>query len=544
MKRLAFTAVVCLMVGGCGMPEGPQAGPAERAPVWALDPGMPGPNQPPAGRSLFDHAIASDQTSNRLPASFDALVRQIERRLGCTAPCSHQVLIPLGRALQRTAAAPDFFASPRVVVAFTGEGSGKPFAKDRLYLGFQPRAGVIEVISYNDVAARFEFQLVKDFRPGATPRVTYAERTLCVACHQNHGPIFSRQVWDETNANPRIAAALSGGSPVSHRVPVEVPNAIDDATDRANGIGVTQRLWAEACNAECRRLALAAAIQHHLTGRFDREPFARALEQGFRSRWPDGLAIPNPDVPNRDPFAFHGGPSDTGASHVPAALEALVPRAPLEIWRPDDFELAYRMATGLAELFSNADFSAIERRLGRNSDVLRDALRTIVLPSQRVDRGAILQAIGAQHLEVGHEVALPALLQDPAPVSARVPSKAVPFRKPCGSCPTTDASTPPNFLAGDATRVEASLTHCAPRLFVRLAQWDLPPATRAKVPMPPPQASRAGHPWTQDKAAPSILSLRNAVAGWLREETGVEPDLEQMLAHGYENLRPCLQPGA
>jgi hypothetical protein len=31
-----------------------------------------------------------------------------------------QVLIPLGRALQRNAAAPDYFASPRLVLAVVG----------------------------------------------------------------------------------------------------------------------------------------------------------------------------------------------------------------------------------------------------------------------------------------------------------------------------------------------------------------------------------------------------------------------------------------
>src|SRR3546814_1912008 len=61
----------------------------------------------------------------------------------------------------------------------------------------------------SEAAGRFEFQLVHDYRAGATPRVSCARRELCAACHQNLAPIFSRPLWAETNANPRIAAKLA-----------------------------------------------------------------------------------------------------------------------------------------------------------------------------------------------------------------------------------------------------------------------------------------------------------------------------------------------
>jgi hypothetical protein len=98
------------------------------------------------------------------------------------------VLIPLGRSLQRTAAAPDFFRHPRAVVAVTGEGTGPMRAKDRLFIGYQDTSGLLEVISFNEAAGRFEFQIVRDYRAGGTPRVSYANRNVCIACHQNHAP--------------------------------------------------------------------------------------------------------------------------------------------------------------------------------------------------------------------------------------------------------------------------------------------------------------------------------------------------------------------
>ena len=166
---------------------------------------------------------------------------------------SKAVLIPLGRSLQRTSAAPEFFAYPRAVVAADAEpaGTGDPYLKDRLYLGYQEKANLLEVISYNEDAGRFEFQVVTDYRAGGMPKVAYANRTLCVACHQNAAPIFSRPVWDETNANPRVAALLASERKDFYGIPldrgVDVPNAIDDATLRANRFAVHQLLWNEGC---------------------------------------------------------------------------------------------------------------------------------------------------------------------------------------------------------------------------------------------------------------------------------------------------------
>jgi hypothetical protein len=62
--------------------------------------------------------------------------------------------------------------------------------------------------------------------------------------------------------------------------------------------------------------------------------------------------------------------------------------------------------------------------------------------------------------------------------------------------------------------------------------------------MPPPRASRDGSPWIQTEPDPAIAALQGAIAGWLRAETGRIPDAAEMLARGYENLRPCLPPDA
>jgi hypothetical protein len=362
---MAKRLVAALIMAGCALTSHAEA----TSPRWALDPADAGSDLPAAGRSLFDVMVADG-----VPFPFEALVRKLERQVGCVAgQCVNSVLIPLGRSLQRASSAPDFFAFPRVVVAVTGEGPGPVFAKDRLYLGYQERANLIEVISYNEAAGRFEFQLVRNYRAGSTPELVYASRAVCTACHQNHAPIFARQVWDETNANPRIAAALTaaeGGDTGSrgaiHGVlvqrGVDIPNALDDATDRANLFSVIQRIWREACDSTCRVQTVTAALQYRLSGEraFEAEP---QIAAGFASRWRGGLAIPNPDIPNRDPLAFAAGTSGIAQVDIPGAMEALTPRLPLAIWNASDPLLRARFVGGLAAQIAEADIREIDSAL-------------------------------------------------------------------------------------------------------------------------------------------------------------------------------------
>jgi hypothetical protein len=608
------------------------------APAWAVDPVDPGSNRPSTGQSLFD-----DITADGVPFPFDALVNKIEKKAGCQpARCVTSVLVPLGRSLQRTAAAPDFFSFPRVVAAVTADGGGHLLAKDRVYLGYQERAGVIEVISYNEAAARFEFQLVRNYRVQGIPETVYASRAVCTACHQNQGPVFSRQQWDETNANPHIAARLASENGrtreqvygVTIRRGVDLPNAIDDSTDRANLFAVVHRIWRDACDSACRGHALQAALQYRLSQEqgFEARP---ALAQRFAAQWPGGLAIPNPDLPNRDPLAFAVEQSATNQIDVGAAFEALVPRTPIEVWTGDDTLLVPRFVAGLASLFAEADVRDLDAELKRrapvavrrtytarcsvNSDryqcagevtlsgthsmidrlsldgkeltrlqlrnggvtrqgmrartVGGDAIERIELPRRgkpglatvtvvedfaparaalaRSDwsevpfaRARMRATLGLPAMSAccGPGNSLPAAVNTIA--AAVVPAQAIGFVASCAACHRTAERSPPNFLAGDAQRVSASLAQCAPRMFVRLSMWQSPASSRAKVPMPPPRASHGGSPSIQAAPDPAVSALQATVAEWLRAESGQAPDLTAMLARGYENLRPCLPAGS
>ena len=366
-----------------------------------------GDDRPTRGRSLFDHVVTEEGTSRQaqtVPFPFPALLQRISARTAreARAIAPTAVLIPLGRSLQRNSAAPELFAFPRAVVAIVAEPdrSNAPYLKDRLYLGYQEKANVIEVISYNEDEGRFEFQVVTDYRPGGTPKIAYANRTLCVACHQNAGPIFSRAVWDETNANPAVAKQLAAERRPFYGIPVDrgidVPNAIDDAKLRANRFAAYQLLWKEGCGpgtagVTCRAGLFEATLRARLSGqtwfnRSDgtyRQNVIGPLLAGAARQWPGGLALGNPDIPNRNPLVLDAAMFPAAGERqrpelvdIAAAFDPLLTRPPLEVWRVNDDDDVARLIAGLSDFLAAADIERLDRTLLAQADAKRAVRRT------------------------------------------------------------------------------------------------------------------------------------------------------------------------
>jgi hypothetical protein len=727
MLRRSAAPLLCPLILACVFSFA--ASPVHSQPQWVTDPVVPGEDLPPQGRSLFDYLVAEKRDGKivqAVPFPFaallqrvDAQMRPLQDRKGTPA-----VLIPLGRSLQRVAAAPDFFAYPRVVVAAVGEpiGSNGIFLKDRLYFGYQEKANVLEVISYNEEAARFEFQVVSDYRAGGTPRIAYANRSLCTACHQNAAPIFSRQVWDETNANPRIAALLAAQRKDFYGLAidrgVDVPNAIDNAKLRANRFAVSQLLWTEGCGGNdtpavrCRAALFVAALQYRLSGErhFDRFSAAYrddAVLQLIRTsltRWPQGLALGNPDIPNRNPLSGARSTTETLAPSEWAALADVTPpfdplafRPPLEIRQTTNEGDVARLVMELAEFIAEPDVQRLDREMfgrvtkhsarrhfggtcrvtstrdgksgqriefsclpspaeanggmrvegrlafagnsltggvidrlqfGGKSPLLdielrpgntgtRGATRLAALVPMRgalhardpdgnaferfelewaggegrarlrvvddfaaartaiaaVERSGVVgkfdglsdapfrraRLLPALFASMGVSTGgwccsdpsgLPAALAAPVGGAAAAGSRAAEsrtvaehagFHRYCGQCHLGGDNAPPNFLAGGADAVEARLSQCAPRIFVRLSMAKLAVHARAKTPMPPDVALHRLK-FTTDawRDGEPLASLLQATAQRLRAETGRAPELETLVRGGYESLRPCL----
>lgn len=386
------------------------------------------PDLPPRGSSLFDHLTTGADGVQRVPFPFTALVARVQRavgpdRLGHAGVRS--VLIPLGRSLQRNASVSEAYRYPRVVAAVVGEPApGAPLLRDRLYLGYHEKAALLEVISYNEAAGRFEFQVVQDYRQGGAARVLHSRRVVCLSCHHGGAPIFSRPGWDETNANPRVAAQLRRGGGAFHGVPaarsIDEPNAIDNAVARAARLELTQRLWRDGCATEdaidCRAQALLAALKYRLgadvavdaSAASYRGKLVEPLRRAALARWPDGLPLADQNIPNRDPLAgFPVGQSEFGdgaallrSAEVRPAFDPLQPRPAPGRWQAGNESAVDDYVRGIADFIAPADIRAIDLRL---QQLRTAASRRVVRAPCRVEdssRGVSLQCAAAPSLRV------------------------------------------------------------------------------------------------------------------------------------------------
>lgn len=560
---------------------------AHESPAWVVDPAAPGDHLPPLGGSLFDALFAGTRdgrVTHMLPFPFEKLLARVDAQLlgdpASLLPPAKRVLIPLGRSLQRTAAAPEYFRFPRVVVGVDSPPvPGAPLLKDRLFIAYQEKSAVLEVISYNEAAGRFEFQLVKDYRAGGNPQVFYANRNICFACHQNGAPIFSRALWDETNANPLVAATLTQAGRSFYGIPVgrgvDVPYAIDNAVRRANRFALTQRLWREGCGtgeagARCRAGLFEAALRLRLADGRAPPPdaafeaaVARPLRASAARLWPAGLAIGRPDLPNRNPLqGLVRWPDDqaegVARSHVAARFDALLPRQPDAWWRGDAPDAVAEAVAGVAEFVADGDWLRLKAALVRRPQGLARAMTAVVaspagrslLADQPIPRAgllaALLTALGEPPRKIPPGSWPPARLEVPASppnstASGPLPSALAGFHAWCAACHLSAERFPPNFLYGPAAGLEARIRQCAPRIYVRLAMARRPPAERDKTPMPPETMLPAFHTQAAAWAASAgRAALEGVVAALLKAESGRDPDPDVLLAGGYEALRPCL----
>lgn len=494
-----------------------------------LSPTVPAQNDlPPVGHSRFDELIGNAT----VPYPFSSLMIKINAQMqpdpGGLPPLK-VTLIPLGRSLQKDAGAPDYFRFPRVVAAADGDNRpGIAPLKDRLFLGFHEKGEVVEVISYNDAAGRFEFQVVRDYAPGKTPKIFHARRALCLACHQNAAPMFARPLWDETPANPEIATRLKKARGDFYQVKLtgtDIAYFIDASADRASQFSVWQTLWRQGCGedaagARCRRDAFAAALDYARNGKLPRLGNLPALAANWKTLWPKGLAIPNPDLPNRDPLA----------PLQDAANDPLLPRPPLEIWQAPDVTA---FVVGLAGMLDLSTVRALPADLNAALDRMLAEGRFDARPFTGALLDDLHRALGKPRARA--QTKLPPPRVEPVSAAANNPLTA-PFRAHCATCHDTTLPHPPNFLHGTPEQVEANLDHCAERIFVRLSRAHAPAGSPGVAAMPPVSAlvTRNIDParWA---SSPELAALTRAIEARLPEGAS-----RQLSLKPYAGLRACL----
>jgi len=439
---------------------------------------------PPEGtRSLFDHLIAQNE---QLPFPFEKLVALVQAQdPDGRAPVALQ--IPLGRSLLKASA---HFARPRVLVAadFQAPGTDADFglaARGRLFLGFVEDAGEIEVISYNEDAGRYEFQLVQDYRAGGQPRIVYARRAICTTCHQGAAPIFPQRPWNETNGQPEIGkriVAARGEAPyhgVPASVPLATPERFDELTDIANFVPVTQRIWLDGCGEgaggrACRRELLRLALDFAINpGGFDADAGTGKLRAMHASAWPPGgIGVPDADIRNRDPLTesvplrerlrawFTPAARDNEdlaaferLPKLPADLDPVAPRPPRRVLTAAVVDGVF----GVAQFFSAADMRRVERIA---PDPARRAAAVARMPDALFEPApfarvrmlnGLLQALGQKprgYPFLDTSAMSPPLAVGVPPLELSAGSPLAPFAQYCFACHRGNPAQRLDFMAG------------------------------------------------------------------------------------------------
>ena len=238
-----------------------------------------------------------------LPTPFGKLLDDLRRR---SNGAEVQVaFVPLGRSLQRLAADPDFFASPRIIAAITRDGSKGPMLRNRLFIGYQPAAGAIEIIAFDASKGSFVFQEVTSYEAGKPGTLVTHDKQVCAACHQSVGPIFSAAPWQETNANPEVVSALMPAyEGVNVKVDFDGLDRFDRTVRAAARLQAAIQLWRHGCKTRlCRARLVGEALRMASsanTGGYQIND--KSFTKEIAKSWPDGLSITSSKLPDYDPL--------------------------------------------------------------------------------------------------------------------------------------------------------------------------------------------------------------------------------------------------
>lgn len=461
---------------------------------------------PPAGsRSLFDFIV---HENGGLPYPFEKLTALIKSYSEGDSSLP-TILIPDGRSLVRSASS---FSEPRVLLGVDARPRQNAktlgfLLKNRLFIGYVEKSRQLEIISYNEGAGRFEFQVVEDYNENRQPRILYARRNLCLSCHQNGAPIFSVRPWSETNSNPAVAGRIamargSGRENSYHGIPLKgrlkTSESYDALTKSANNLLAAQRIWGAGCgggrpgSAACRRLLLLLGLQ------FAWEPSLFNLDESedypallslFKIFWPsEGIRLPSSELADRDPILEESslGPTSIASDWIASKFAAVfggmgaadaVSKKAVRVNFPREADpLTRRPAKrildsnsgdgvfGVSQFFSRKDIRLIKAASNNNfervaaiirDDSLQEYFAGVPLRRSVVMR-ALLQNLGVKSLprsccEVDAGLPEPAGMSvQPLVLADESPMKL--FRKYCFACHRGNPARRLDFMSGESER--------------------------------------------------------------------------------------------
>jgi hypothetical protein len=202
--------------------------------------------------------------------------------------------------------------------------------------------------------------------------VVQARRALCLACHGNGGPIFSKEPWSETPANPEVAARLAeaGALPspdaAEHR---HAAAALHRAVGGANRLLHASRYWSRTCTESksrraCQTSILSTILEQRLAGRrlFGKGDYRtrRSTEIQLKAAqdlaWPSGFQMADPYLEDDVPLIAKDGETEARTS----PLNQRPPLAVLDVTAPHGNDHVIGL---LAGAFSDRDIRWLDDAL-------------------------------------------------------------------------------------------------------------------------------------------------------------------------------------
>lgn len=225
-----------------------------------------GPNIPTVGSSLFDKIYSKKNSSGEMVYDIPYPLTNFVDKLAENDGRVVHSLFPFSRSLQRPIDLSfDPLLNPRLVFTATEEATG--LVRGRLFFGFVKAKDQLEVISFNDEAGRYEYQVIADY--SKDPKVFYVDRGKCLSCHQGQAGIFSVPGWQDSNIGPMRhllyeKLGVQGDEFEKRRKaftklfgPVDSDDQVatfDTMVRDSESIALAQRTWVHGCgdDAKCR----------------------------------------------------------------------------------------------------------------------------------------------------------------------------------------------------------------------------------------------------------------------------------------------------
>ncbi|MCB0413148.1 MAG: hypothetical protein KDD50_02365 [Bdellovibrionales bacterium] len=464
-----------------------------------------GPNIPTVGSSLFDKVFSTTNKNGRTVYTIPYPLSQFSQPLGLETQFVHTNL-PFSRSLQRPQdLSYNPLLNPRIVFTPFNVDDSYSILLGKIFFGYVEAKDQLEVISFNDEAGRFEYQIITDY--SSSPKAFYVDRGKCLSCHQGQAPIFSPPAWADTSFGimGRLLDARLAINGMSRNEfikdlfgegkTIEQLAVFDSFVRESNDLAFSERIWAIGCGADraCRLGLLLKTLAKTSLPDTDYISYANKVisESPLMTQKKFSSFLTAFDMKATSIVTKYGGPTET-VTH-PEALKEIISN----IYNLSGFD---NPATKRTLPISTSDvFQSLKAFSRVDFKILREAFNTVQQISDTLiqlykednpifDRGAIdgpkvmftlLDKIGSPKAQIyahwmNKTTPEKTLFSGPSLPIFKTPTLNILSRR-CHKCHAAGLSFPPQFLLGSEDQVIEKVSALKTTLLYKLENNLMPP---------------------------------------------------------------------